>query len=85
MSKVSWYIRIWQTDIYSCNKKCDASKSLRIYDTPPILTIQLKRFEYTMMGGAKIGKHIDFPERLTIRCLKSKRVSCFIVKRGLTN
>jgi ubiquitin C-terminal hydrolase len=50
-----------------CNKKVKARKRLTIYRTPPVLTIQLKRFQFVQMfGGAKINKPVLFTEKLDL-------------------
>lgn len=50
-----------------CKKKRDAQKSMHIAKAPHVLTIQLKRFEFTGFGGKKLSRHVDFPESLDIK------------------
>ncbi|RKP34582.1 hypothetical protein BJ085DRAFT_18031, partial [Dimargaris cristalligena] len=56
---------------YKCDKcqvLVEARKQLTIYQTPEVLTIQLKRFDFghSMFGGGKINKHIEYPETLDL-------------------
>ncbi|KAJ3093178.1 Ubiquitin carboxyl-terminal hydrolase 36 [Quaeritorhiza haematococci] len=48
-----------------CKKLVDAKKRITIHRAPPILTIQLKRFDFTRsMFGGKINKVVKFGETL---------------------
>lgn len=51
-------------ELYSCvhcKKKTKVSKQLKIAKLPPILTIQLKRFEHFNGQGSKIDSHVQIP------------------------
>jgi ubiquitin carboxyl-terminal hydrolase 36/42 len=50
--------------INSCKSKADASKSFRIAEVPPILTLVLKRFRinYSSYGKPRADKYNDFIE-----------------------
>ncbi|WWC67264.1 uncharacterized protein I206_101172 [Kwoniella pini CBS 10737] len=55
----------------NCKAKANATKSFKIQETPPILTLHLKRFsvEYSRMGRVRANKfndHIEFPEQLDV-------------------
>ncbi|OII72789.1 ubiquitin carboxyl-terminal hydrolase of the cysteine proteinase fold [Cryptosporidium ubiquitum] len=49
-----------------CNQRSDASKQLLIEKSPPLLTIQLKRFSYVGHGSRKPNKAINFSEILDL-------------------
>jgi ubiquitin C-terminal hydrolase len=58
----------------SCSKLTDAQKQISIYAPPSILTIQLKRFDFTKsMFGKKISKYVAFPEHLDLKPYVSNR------------
>ncbi|KAJ1927722.1 hypothetical protein IWQ60_002694 [Tieghemiomyces parasiticus] len=50
-----------------CNMLVDARKQMTVYQTPEVLTVQLKRFSFghSMFDG-KINKHVDYPESLDL-------------------
>lgn len=49
-----------------CGKLSDAKKSMAIHNVPPVMTIQLKRFEFGLFGGTrKLSKFVSFPETLS--------------------
>eukprot|EP00111_Clytia_hemisphaerica_P005319 TCONS_00015364-protein len=50
-----------------CRKKTVAQKRGTIHKAPNVLTLQLKRFDFSKMFGGKISKDIHFPEDLNIR------------------
>ncbi|XP_065659678.1 ubiquitin carboxyl-terminal hydrolase 42 isoform X5 [Hydra vulgaris] len=50
-----------------CRMKTVAQKRNSIYKEPNVLTLQLKRFDFTNMFGGKISKNVVFPEELDIR------------------
>ncbi len=49
-----------------CNRKVIARKQLSILKPPTCLTIHLKRFQFANAYGGKIGKPIDFEEKLNL-------------------
>lgn len=51
-----------------CRKRVNATKSMRIHKTPPILTVQLKRFEYSRVSSqfGKIDDKVAFQEKLNL-------------------
>jgi len=51
-----------------CKKLTNAQKQITIFQAPMILTIQLKRFDFTrsFYGGGKIGKLVNFDEVLNL-------------------
>jgi len=49
-----------------CKKLSRARKRLMVYKPPAVLTIQLKRFSFSMYGG-KINRHIGFEENLNMK------------------
>jgi len=57
-----------------CKKLTDAQKQITIYEAPMVLTIQLKRFDFTksFSGSGKIGKIVDFDEVLSLGPYMSK-------------
>jgi len=57
-----------------CRKMVKASKQFMIGQCPPILTVQLKRFVFTMWGE-KITKHVSFPRNLDLPLASGKSVS----------
>lgn len=50
-----------------CRTKRIAQKRGNIHKEPNVLTLQLKRFDFTRMFGGKICKEVSFPEELNIR------------------
>ncbi|KAG4089138.1 cysteine proteinase [Neocallimastix lanati (nom. inval.)] len=57
-----------------CKKLTNAQKQITIYQAPMVLTIQLKRFDFTrsFYGGGKIGKIVSFDEVLNLNPYMSK-------------
>ncbi|KAK9765736.1 hypothetical protein K7432_005701 [Basidiobolus ranarum] len=56
-----------------CNKLVDAQKRMTVYDSPNILTVQLKRFSYGFsLHGGKISKPVSFSENLELKSHMSK-------------
>lgn len=53
----------------SCKQKRDARKSLHIYRPPKVLTLQLKRFEFTPFGGKKLTRNVSYPEKLDLNSI----------------
>ncbi|KAJ1979189.1 hypothetical protein H4R34_002923 [Dimargaris verticillata] len=50
-----------------CKRLVDAKKQMTIYQSPEVLTIQLKRFSYEhSMFGSKLSKPIEYPEMLDL-------------------
>ena len=49
-----------------CRTAVDASKQFTIYSAPLILTVQLKRFDFTRSHQGKIGRFVEFPEVLSL-------------------
>jgi ubiquitin C-terminal hydrolase len=50
-----------------CKKKSNAKKQITIAKPPSVLTIQLKRFDFTFSSrGDKLNKPIQYPESLDI-------------------
>ncbi|KAJ1975994.1 hypothetical protein H4R35_002893 [Dimargaris xerosporica] len=50
-----------------CKRLVDAKKQMTIYQSPEVLTIQLKRFSYEhSMFGSKLSKPIEYPETLNL-------------------
>ena len=69
-----------------CGKLVNAQKSMAMHKLPPVLTIQLKRFEFGRFGGIrKVSKFVSFPERLQSDALtgRTNHVSWFYVWRTL--
>lgn len=64
------YTRIEELDVLyectSCNKKTKVTKSLRLKKLPPVLSIQLKRFEHIGVSS-KIDYLVDIPSILDIK------------------
>lgn len=64
------YTRIEELDVLyecnSCKKKTKVTKRLRLNKLPPVLSIQLKRFEHIGVSS-KIDYHIDIPTILDIK------------------
>lgn len=58
-----------------CVKLVKAQKQLTIFNPPNILTIQLKRFNYSFFG--KIDKPIAFPETLNLSPYISDESVCY--------
>jgi hypothetical protein len=59
-----------QTASRVCVLQVDATKQIQLLEVPDVLSIQLKRFAFgSMFGGhgAKIGKHIAFPDQVGAR------------------
>lgn len=54
-----------------CNKVVTAQKQLTVDRAPPILVVQLKRFD-VMSGGGKINKTVTFREQLDIAKVMSE-------------
>ncbi|XP_057311680.1 uncharacterized protein LOC130649421 [Hydractinia symbiolongicarpus] len=50
-----------------CRTKRVAQKRETIHREPNVLTLQLKRFDYSKMFGGKISKDIHFPDAMNIR------------------
>ncbi|XP_061182057.1 ubiquitin carboxyl-terminal hydrolase 36-like isoform X1 [Saccostrea echinata] len=50
-----------------CKQKVPALKRFSIHKAPNVLTISLKRFDYSKMVQGKIGRHVHFPEKLNLR------------------
>lgn len=50
-----------------CRKKTVAQKRGSIHKEPNVLTLQLKRFDFSRMFGGKVSKEVHFPEDLNIR------------------
>jgi ubiquitin C-terminal hydrolase len=50
----------------NCHRRAEAEKQMTIYEAPLILTIQLKRFNYSAGHEGKIGKHVSFSETLNL-------------------
>jgi len=72
--------------MFRCNKVVKAQKQLTVDRPPPVLTIQLKRFD-VMSGGGKINKTITFRDQLDIAQVMSedKRVRLtFTPRKSLT-
>eukprot|EP00820_Chromera_velia_P003234 Cvel_16597.t1-p1 / transcript=Cvel_16597.t1 / gene=Cvel_16597 / organism=Chromera_velia_CCMP2878 / gene_product=Ubiquitin carboxyl-terminal hydrolase 64E, putative / transcript_product=Ubiquitin carboxyl-terminal hydrolase 64E, putative / location=Cvel_scaffold1285:43770-50029(+) / protein_length=570 / sequence_SO=supercontig / SO=protein_coding / is_pseudo=false len=57
-----------QYECSACNKKVDALKGLRLSTVPPILTLQLKRFDldYMTFQRRKINDRVSFPTALNL-------------------
>jgi len=55
-----------------CRTKRVAQKRGNIHKEPNVLTLQLKRFDFTRMFGGKVCKEISFPEKLNIRPFMSQ-------------
>jgi len=69
----------------SCKSKSDATKSFRIAEIPPVLTLVLKRFRinYNPYSGRpradKYNEFIDYPELLDVSpYMVDPNVSCFV-------
>ncbi|KAI9204548.1 uncharacterized protein BJ171DRAFT_424092 [Polychytrium aggregatum] len=61
--------RLYKSNQYKCarcKKYVDAQKRLTIHDPPPVLTVQLKRFDF-LRSGMKINKPIAFDEYLDLK------------------
>ncbi len=58
-------------DVGRCNKVVTAQKQLTVDRAPPILVVQLKRFD-VMSGGGKINKTVTFREQLDIAKVMSE-------------
>ena len=51
----------------NCNERTKSVKTLEISHAPPILVVQIKRFEYTIEGkGRKLCKLIKFRDKRNI-------------------
>ncbi|ORY06429.1 cysteine proteinase [Basidiobolus meristosporus CBS 931.73] len=56
-----------------CNRLVDAQKRMTMYDSPNILTVQLKRFSYGFsLHGGKISKPVSFSETLELKSHMSR-------------
>lgn len=52
---------------FRCKKLSNAKKQITISHCPSILSIQLKRFDFTYSNkGDKINKNVTYPEKLDI-------------------
>lgn len=64
------YTRVEELDVLhectSCNKRTKVTKSLRLNKLPPVLGIQLKRFEHIGISS-KIDYHIEVPSILDVK------------------
>ncbi|CAE7686357.1 Usp36 [Symbiodinium pilosum] len=49
-----------------CDQKVDATKRFSIHSTPPLLTFQLKRFDFFHGLRGKLKKHVKFPMSLDV-------------------
>jgi len=49
-----------------CNTETSSKKQIRIWNSPEILIIQLKRFKTHGNSLRKIGEQVDYPERLNM-------------------
>ncbi|KAJ2451152.1 hypothetical protein EV183_003785 [Coemansia sp. RSA 2336] len=54
----------------SCKRLVDATKQMTVYQLPRVLTLQLKRF--SVFGGGKINRYVEFPLSLDMRGYISK-------------
>ncbi|KAJ2648082.1 hypothetical protein IWW40_004170 [Coemansia sp. RSA 1250] len=54
----------------SCKRLVDATKQMTVYQLPRVLTLQLKRF--SVFGGGKINRYVEFPLSLDMRSYISK-------------
>lgn len=61
---------------HRCKKLVDAQKQITIHDSPPVLSIQLKRFDFLGMHGSKINRHIRFNEKLDLSLFMSHKEVC---------
>ena len=60
---------LWKCD--GCHNKVRAIKKTKLWTTPPIIVIQLKRFGDT--GTTRDGRVIDYPlDNLDVRCVLSE-------------
>ncbi|KAI8322346.1 cysteine proteinase [Martensiomyces pterosporus] len=48
-----------------CSKLVEATKQFTVYRLPKVLTLQLKRF--SIFGGGKINRYVEFPLHLTMK------------------
>jgi len=46
----------------TCKRQVEAEKKFMLFNLPPVLVIQLKRFDYTSLYGSKISDHVMFEE-----------------------
>lgn len=58
----------------NCKKKTKVTKTLRLNKLPPVLSIQLKRFEHNIGVSSKLDYHIDIPTILDVRNYVSSNV-----------
>jgi len=50
-----------------CEEQVKIKKQLKLWSTPIILTIQLKRFSFTNRSGSRINQTIDIPLKLNLQ------------------
>lgn len=60
-------------DCRHCNCRVTAQKHFTIFKVPTVLTLQLKRFEFTRFDGRKIHDIVHYPEVLDVRPYMSRR------------
>jgi ubiquitin carboxyl-terminal hydrolase 36/42 len=73
--------------LLSCKSKAVATKSFKIFEAPPILTIHFKRFEMSFGYGGraraeKFNGYIEYPEWLDIAPFMVNKVSCDLIPRS---
>lgn len=72
------YTRIEELDVLydcsSCQKRTKVTKSLKLKKLPPVLSIQLKRFEHIGVSS-KIDYHIDTPSVLDVKDYISESIN----------
>jgi ubiquitin C-terminal hydrolase len=56
-----------------CKKRVRAQKQMRVYQAPPVLTIQLKRFSFEHMYGGKISRPVKYDQHLTLDPYMTKK------------
>ncbi|XP_065826973.1 ubiquitin carboxyl-terminal hydrolase 36-like isoform X2 [Oscarella lobularis] len=56
-----------------CKQKRRAQKRLTIHHPPRVLTIQLKRFDFSSMFGFKVSKDVKFEDALDLRPFMSQK------------
>lgn len=49
-----------------CQRKVVAHKRFSVHTPPPVLSLHLKRFDFTYRHGAKITRHVEFDEHLDL-------------------
>ena len=49
-----------------CQKSVRATKQMKVYRAPRVLTCHLKRFDFTYRQGRKINRHVEFEEHLDL-------------------